>query len=62
MHKHAHARGVWGHAPPEKMFKIMCSEITSEVIFVLKVIFGLNAARILGLSVFGVLLAIFRGR
>ena len=59
MHKHAHARGVWGHAPPEK---IMCSEITSEVIFVLKFIFGLNAARIPGPSVFGVLLAMFRGR
>ena len=34
--KHAHARGVWGHAPPENYFKIRCSEIASEAIFVPK--------------------------
>ena len=31
---HAHARGVWGHAPPENYFQIRCSEIASEAIFV----------------------------
>ena len=35
MHKHAHARGVRGHAPPEKVLKIRCSAITSEAILVL---------------------------
>ena len=34
--KHAHARWVWGHAPPEIFFKIRCSEIASEAIFVPK--------------------------
>ena len=38
------------------------SEIASEVIFVLKFIFGLNAARIPGPSVFGTPLAMFRDR
>ena len=36
-------RGVWWHAPQE-IFKIRCSEIASEVILVLKFIFGLDAA------------------
>ena len=27
---HACARGVWGHAPPGKIFKLGCSEIASE--------------------------------
>ena len=30
--KHAFARGVWGHAPPRKILKSTCSEITSESI------------------------------
>ena len=47
-------------APP--IFKIRCSEIASGAIFVLKFIFGLDAARILGPSVFGALLAMFRDR
>ena len=34
--KHAHARRVWEHAPPEIYFKIRCSEIASEAIFVPK--------------------------
>ena len=42
--------------------KILCSEIASEAIFVLKFIFGLDAARIPGPSVFGALLAMFRDR
>ena len=42
--------------------KIRCSEIASEAILVLKFIFGLDAARIPGLSVFGVPLAMFRDR
>ena len=25
--------GVWGHVPPEKLFKIKHSEITSEAMF-----------------------------
>ena len=50
------------HAPPEKIFKIRCSEIASEAIFVLKFIFGLDAARIPGPSVFGAPLAMFRDR
>ena len=33
---------------PRKIFKIRCSEIASEAIFVLKFIFGLDAARIPG--------------
>ena len=33
---------------PRKIFKIRCSEIASEAIFVLKFIFGLNPTRILG--------------
>ena len=59
--KHAHARGVWGHAPPEIFFLIRCSEIASEAIFVLKFIFGLDAARILGPSVVGAPLAMLHG-
>ena len=59
--KHAHVRGVWGHGPPEKFFKIRCSEIASEAIFVLKFMFGLYAARILGPSVVGALLAMLHG-
>ena len=45
---------------PRKIFKIRCSEIASEAIFVLKFIFGLDAARIPGLSAFGTPLAMFR--
>ena len=56
--KHAHGRGVWGHGPPENFFKIRCSEIASEAIFVLK---GLDAARILNLSVVGAPLAMLHG-
>ena len=41
--------------------KIRCSEIAPEAIFVLRFIFGLNAARIPGLSVFGVLFAMLHG-
>ena len=44
------------------IFKIRCSEIASEATFVLKFIFGLDAARIPGLSVFGAPLAMFRDR
>ena len=58
MHKHARTRGVWGHAPPEKVLKLGAL----EAIFVLKFIFGLNAIRILGMSVFGAPLAMFRDR
>ena len=47
---------------PQKIFKIRCSEIASEAIFALKFIFGLNAARISGPSVFGATLAMFRDR
>ena len=61
MRKHVHTRGVWGHAPPENFLKIWCSEIASEVIFVLKFIFGLDAARILGPSVVGAPLAMLHG-
>ena len=60
MRAYACTREVWGHAPPEIFFKIRCSEIASEVIFVLKFIFGLDAARIPGPSVFGVPLTMFR--
>ena len=59
VHKHACTRGVWGHAPPEFFFLIRCSEIASEALFVLKFIFGLDAARILGPSVFGAPLIMF---
>jgi len=61
MRKHVHARGVWGHAPPENFLKIWCSEIASEAIFVLKFILGLDAARVLGPSVVGALLAMLHG-
>ena len=46
--------GSWGMLP-QKFFKIRCSEIASKAIFVLKFIFGLDAARILntGPSVVG---------
>ena len=47
---------------PQKFFKIRCSEIASEAIFVLKFIFGLDAARILGPSVFGAPLTMFKDR
>ena len=57
-----HTLGGLGHAPPEKFFKIRCSEIASEAIFVLKFIFGLDAARIPDPSIFGVPLAMFRDR
>ena len=40
--------------------KIRCSEIISDAIFVLKFIFGLDAARIPGLGVFGAPLTMFR--
>ena len=60
MRKHAHTRGVWGHALPEKFVKIRCSKIASGAIFVLKFIFGLDAARIPGPSVFGAPLTMFR--
>ena len=36
---------------PRKSFKIRCSEIASEAIFILKFIFGLDATRIPGPSV-----------
>ena len=54
-----HALGGPGGMVPQK---ILCSEIASEAIFVLKFIFGLDAARIPGPSVFGALLAMFRDR
>ena len=57
-----HALGGLGACSPRNIFKIRCSEIASEAIFVLKFIFVLNAARIPGLSVFGVLLTMFRDR
>ena len=49
--------GSQGMLPP---IKISCSEIASEAVFVLKFIFGLNAARIPGPCVFGAPLAMFR--
>ena len=55
-------KGGLGACSARKFFKIRYSEITSEAIFVLKYIFGLDAARIPGLSVFGVPLAMFRDR
>ena len=51
-----------GACSPRKMFKIRCCEIASDAIFVLKFIFGLDAAGILGPSAFGVPLAMFRDR
>ena len=58
-----HALGRCGGMLPQKIFfKIRCSEIASEAIFVLKFIFGLDAARIPGPSVFGAPLAMFRAR
>ena len=51
-----------GACSPRKIFKIRCSEIASEAIFVLKFIFGLDAARIPGPSVLGAPLAMFRDR
>ena len=53
-----HVLGKSGCMVPQ--FKIRCSEIASEVIFVLKFIFGLDATRIPGLSAFGAPLAMFR--
>ena len=52
---------VWC-APPEKLLKLGCSEMASEAIFVLKFIFGLDATRIPGPSVFAAPLAMFRDR
>ena len=57
-----HVLGASRGMLPQKIFKIRCSEIASEAIFVLKFIFGLNAARIPGPSVFGAPLALFRDR
>ena len=57
-----HALGGVGACSPRKMFKIRCCEIASDAIFVLKFIFGLDAAGILGPSAFGVPLAMFRDR
>ena len=54
-----HELGGSGGMLPQK---IRCSEIASEAIFVLKFIFGLDAARIPGPSVFGAPLAMFRDR
>ena len=48
--------------PQNKFLKIRCSETASEAIFVPEFIFGLDAARILGPSVFGAPLAMFRDR
>ena len=53
-----HMLGGSGSMLPQKKFR--CSEIASAAIFVLKFIFGLDAARIPGPSVFGVPLAMFR--
>ena len=55
-----HALGGLEACSPRKIFKIRCSEIASEAIFVLKFIFGLDAARIPVPSVFGAPLAMFR--
>ena len=52
-----HTLGGFGACSPRKS---RCSEIASEAIFVLKFIFGLDAARILGPSVFEALLGMFR--
>ena len=56
-----HTLGGSGACSPRKNVKIWCSEIASEAIFVLKFIFGLDAARILGPSVVGAPLAILHG-
>ena len=61
MRKHIHTRGVWGHAPPEKFLKLGALRLLLSI-FVLKFIFGLDAARIPGPSVFGAPLAMFRDR
>ena len=52
-----HTLGGSGACSSRKILKIWCSEITSDTIFVLKFIFGLDAARILGPSVVGAPLA-----
>ena len=57
-----HALGESGGMLPQKSFKIRCSEIASEAIFLLKFIFGLDAVRIPGPSDFGAPLAMFRNR
>ena len=54
-------RGVWGMLPPKFFYQIRCSEIAFEAVFVLKFIFGLDAARIPGPSVSGVPLAMLHG-
>ena len=46
-----HELGRSGGMLPRKIYKIRCSEIASEAIFVLKFIFGLDATRIPGPSV-----------
>ena len=56
-----HTLGGLGACSPRKILKIWCSEIASEAIFVLKFIFGLDAARILGPSVVGAPLAMLHG-
>ena len=50
---------VWGSL---RLAPIRCSEIASEAIFVLKFIFGLDAAGIPSPSAFGAPLAMFRDR
>ena len=49
-----------GACSPRKIFKIRCCEIASEAIFVLKFIFGLDAAGIPSLIAFGASLSMFR--
>ena len=53
--------GGLGACSPRTFFTIRCSEIASEAIFVLKFIFGLDAARILGPSVVGAPLTMLHG-
>ena len=60
MRKHAHASGVWGHAPQELKLGAL-RLLLRHIIFVLKFILGIDAARILGLSVVGALLAMLHG-
>ena len=51
MHKHAHTRGGSRGMLPQNFFLffiIRCFEISSEAMFVLKFMFGLDAARIPG--------------
>ena len=48
-------------SPPQIFFQIRCSEIAFEAVFVLKFIFGLDAARIPGLSVSGAPLTMLHG-